>query len=66
MHRKMSLEYGNSVCHSCVCEWMEKFENGRTSIKCEEGARPAIEGSSAFMACPQCKTFYFGGIKKSV
>jgi len=43
-----------------------EFENGRTSIKREEGARPATEGSSVFMACPQRKTFYFGVIKKIV
>jgi hypothetical protein len=45
---------------------MEKLKNGHTSIKREEGARPAIEGSSEFMACPQHKTFYFGDIKKIV
>jgi len=57
---------GTVFCHSSVCEWMEKFNNSRTSIKCEEGARLATERSSVFMACPQHKTFYFEDIKKIV
>jgi hypothetical protein len=40
MHRRISVQYGNSVVsHRMVYEWIEKFKNGRTSIKHEEGAR---------------------------
>jgi len=66
MHKGCHWSMGTVFCHSSVYEWMEKFKNGRTSFKCEEGGRPATGGRSAFMTCPQCKTFYFGGIKKIV
>ena len=67
MHRRISVKHGNSILsQQSVCKWIENFKNGRTSINCEEGARPLIEGSSACMACLQQKTFYFWGIKKIV
>jgi hypothetical protein len=40
MHRKISVQYGNSVVSQrMVYEWIERFKNGGTSIKHEEGAR---------------------------
>jgi hypothetical protein len=33
MCRRMSVQYGNSVVsQQVVCEWIERFKNGRTSI----------------------------------
>jgi len=38
MHTTMSAQYGNSVMSQrIVCEWIERFKNGRTSIKHGEG-----------------------------
>jgi hypothetical protein len=38
MHRRMSMQYGNSVMSQrIVCEWIERFINGRTSFKHGEG-----------------------------
>ena len=38
MHRMMSVQYGNSVMSQrIVCEWSERFKNGRTSLKHGEG-----------------------------
>lgn len=52
MHIRMSLQYGNSVVSQCsVYEWIEKFKNGCTNVKHEEGAGPATERSSACVAC---------------
>jgi hypothetical protein len=40
MHGMMSVQYGNSVMSQrIVCEWIERFKNGRTSIKSGEGTR---------------------------
>jgi hypothetical protein len=40
MHRKMSVQYGNSVItQQIVYKLIESFENGRTSVKHEEGPR---------------------------
>jgi hypothetical protein len=40
MHRRISVQYENSVVSQRMFyEWIERFENGRTSIKHEEGAR---------------------------
>jgi hypothetical protein len=40
MHRRISVQYGNSVVSQrMVYEWIERFKNGRTSINHEEGAR---------------------------
>jgi hypothetical protein len=40
MHRRMSVQYGNSVMSlRIVCEWIEGFKNGRTSVKHGEGTR---------------------------
>jgi hypothetical protein len=40
MHRRISVQYGNSVVlQRMVYEWIERFKNGRTSIKHEKGAR---------------------------
>jgi hypothetical protein len=40
MHGRISVQYGNSVVSQwMVYEWIEKFTNGRTSIKHEEGSR---------------------------
>jgi hypothetical protein len=46
MHIRISVQYGNSVVSQrMVYEWIERFENGRTSIKHEEGARRRASGS---------------------
>jgi hypothetical protein len=38
MHKRMSVQYGNSVMSQrIVCEWIESFKNGRTSVKHGEG-----------------------------
>jgi hypothetical protein len=38
MHRRMAVQYGNSVMSQrIVCEWIERFKNGRTSVKHGEG-----------------------------
>jgi hypothetical protein len=38
MHRRMSVQYGNSVVSQrIVCEWIERFKNGRTSVEHGEG-----------------------------
>jgi hypothetical protein len=38
MHRRMSMQYGNSVMlQRTVCKWIERFKNGLTSVKHEEG-----------------------------
>jgi hypothetical protein len=38
MHRWMSMQYGNSVMlQQIVCKWIERFKNGRTSVKHGEG-----------------------------
>jgi hypothetical protein len=35
----MAMQYGNSVMSQrIVCEWIESFKNGRTSVKHGEGA----------------------------
>jgi hypothetical protein len=40
MYRIMSVQYGNSVMSQrIVCEWIESFKNGRTSLKHGEGTR---------------------------
>jgi len=34
MHRMISVQYGNSVkSQRIICQWSEKFKNGRTSVK---------------------------------
>jgi hypothetical protein len=49
MHRSVSVQYGNSVVSQrMVYEWIERFKNGRTSIKHEEGARRTASGSMHF------------------
>jgi hypothetical protein len=38
MHRMMLVQYENSVMlQQIFCEWIERFKNGRTSIKHGEG-----------------------------
>ena len=38
MNRIMSVQYGNSVLsQQIVCDWTERFKNGRTSVKHGEG-----------------------------
>jgi hypothetical protein len=55
MHRRMSVQYGNSVVSQrMVYEWIERFKNGRTSIKHEEGARSTASGS--FLMLNACAT----------
>ena len=40
MHRRMSVQYGNSVVsQQIVYKWVKRFRNGRTSAKHEEGTR---------------------------
>jgi hypothetical protein len=40
MHRRISVQYGNRVVsQQMVYKWTERFKNGHTSIKHEEGAR---------------------------
>lgn len=39
IHRRLSVQYGSSVLpQRSVYEWIEKFRNGRTSVKHDEGA----------------------------
>jgi hypothetical protein len=46
MNRRISVQFGNSVMSQrTVYEWIERFKNGRTSIKHEEGARHRASGS---------------------
>jgi hypothetical protein len=41
MHRRMSVQYENSVMSQrIVCEWIERFKNGRTSMGKEPDANP--------------------------
>jgi hypothetical protein len=38
MHRSMSMQYRNSVMlQRIVCKWIERFKNGRTSVKHGKG-----------------------------
>jgi hypothetical protein len=54
MHRRISMQYGNSVVSQrMVYEWIERFKNGRTSIKHEEGARRVW-----FMSNQQCNQLH--------
>ena len=40
MRRRISVQYGNSVMSQhMVHKWIERFKNGCTNIKHEEGAR---------------------------
>jgi hypothetical protein len=40
IHRRISAQYGNSVVlQQTVCELIDSFKNGRTSVKHKEGAR---------------------------
>jgi hypothetical protein len=40
MHRRMSVQYGNSVMsHQIVYKWVKRFKNGHSSINHKEGAR---------------------------
>jgi hypothetical protein len=40
MHRRILVQYGNSVItQQIVYKWIERFENGCTSVKHEEGAK---------------------------
>jgi hypothetical protein len=49
------VQYGNSVVSQrVVYEWIERFKNGRTSIKHEEGARQHASGS--FLMLNACAT----------
>jgi hypothetical protein len=58
---------GNSAAsQQSVYEWIERFRNGCTCIKNEEGARLAAEGNLAAWHVSQPKTFYSEGIKKVV
>lgn len=42
MHGRILVQYGNSaVSQWNVCKWIERFKNGHTSIKLEEGTGPA-------------------------
>ena len=40
IHRRLQTQYGNNNCMSrrSVYEWIEKFKDGRTSVKHQEGA----------------------------
>jgi hypothetical protein len=39
MHRRLSVQYGNSVTlQHIVCEVIERLKNGRASVQHEEGA----------------------------
>jgi hypothetical protein len=45
MHRRISVQYGNSVVSQrMVYKWIKRFKNGRTSIKHEKGARRTANG----------------------
>jgi hypothetical protein len=53
VQRRISVQYGNSVVSQrMVYEWIERFKNGRTSIKHEEGARPTASGSFLMLVRP--------------
>jgi hypothetical protein len=55
MHRRISVQYGNSVVsQQVVYEWIERFKNGCTSIKHEEGAILCASGS--FLVLNACRT----------
>jgi len=54
----MSVHYENSaVSQQNVCKWIERFKNGHTSIKHEEGAGLA----TACMACLSAQTVLVWG-----
>ena len=39
IHQKFSTQYGNStLSKKSVCEWIEKFKSGQTSVDHAEGA----------------------------
>jgi hypothetical protein len=55
MSRRISVHYANSVVsHWMVDAWIERFKNGRTSIKHEEGARHMA--FSSFLLLNACVT----------
>jgi len=42
IHLRMCAQYGDKVLsHRIVCEWIEMFENGRTSVGCRALRSPA-------------------------
>ena len=49
MHRGLSVQYENSVMSQrIICELIERFKTGRTSVKLEEGAgRPSTSITDA-------------------
>jgi hypothetical protein len=65
MHRRMLVQYGNSVMsQQSVCECIERFKNVHTSIKHEEGYGPATEGNGACVACFSAQNFLVCGHKE--
>jgi hypothetical protein len=57
MQRRISVQYGNSVVSQwMVYEWIERFKNGHTSIKQEEGAKCHVSGS--FLMLNACATIF--------
>jgi hypothetical protein len=53
--------YGNSVVSQRdVCKWIERFKNGHTNIKLEEGAGPA----TACVACLPVQNILVGGLRE--
>lgn len=67
MHKRMTLHYGNSAMsqwsiHRCT----ERFKNGCTGIKREEGAGPTTEGNREGVPSLSIQNFYSGGINKTV
>jgi hypothetical protein len=58
MHGGMSVHYENiAVSQWNIYRWIERFKNGHTSIKHEEGAGPA----TACMACLSAQTVLVWG-----
>lgn len=64
-HIRMSLQYGNSVVSQCIVyKWIEKFKNGCTNVKNEEGAGPATERSIVRVTCFSAQNILFWGQKE--
>jgi hypothetical protein len=47
-----------------VYEWIERFKNGRTSIKHEEGARRRASGSFLMLSADHCPLLFFAANEK--
>lgn len=60
MHRRMSVQYGNSVMsQQNVYRLIERFNNGCISMKHEEGAGPRTEWNSECVAYLLVQNLFF-------